>query len=264
MVTQMAINVVIVLTAAAGGDEAAAIFSTTVGNIIGIFLSPALILFYLGTSGDGDISLARVFYKLTIRVIVPLVIGLGLRLCFQKIATVVTNHKRKLKRCQEYALVFIVYTVFCQTFTEGTDAGAQDIVVTVFFQLFLLVAFMAISWLLLGQMSFSKEPKLRVMAVFGCSGKTISLGVPLINSIYEQDPQRGLYTLPLLIWHPLQLVIGSYLAPRLAKFIEEEEARSHPRDEEPPSPAATESSLGDKDPELAEEPETPPQEQSYA
>ena len=49
----------------------------------------------------------------------------------------------------------------------------------------------------------------------GCTHKTVAMGVPLINAIYEKDPNIGLYTLPLLIWHPMQLVIGSALAPRL-------------------------------------------------
>ena len=51
------------------------------------------------------------------------------------------------------------------------------------------------------------------------------MGVPLINAIYESNPNVGLYTLPLLIWHPMQLVIGSALAPRIANWVEREEDR---------------------------------------
>ena len=47
----------------------------------------------------------------------------------------------------------------------------------------------------------------------------------MINSIYETDPLLGLYTLPLLIWFPTQLLVGAYLAPKLLKFVEEEEKR---------------------------------------
>jgi sodium/bile acid cotransporter 7 len=35
----------------------------------------------------------------------------------------------------------------------------------------------------------------------------------------------GLYTLPLIIWHPLQLLIGSSLVPRLSAFVESETER---------------------------------------
>ena len=51
------------------------------------------------------------------------------------------------------------------------------------------------------------------------------MGVPLINAIYESNPNVGLYTLPLLIWHPMQLVIGSALAPRIADWVKREEDR---------------------------------------
>ncbi len=47
----------------------------------------------------------------------------------------------------------------------------------------------------------------------------------MINAIYESNPNVGLYTLPLLIWHPMQLVIGSALAPRISLWVEREEDR---------------------------------------
>lgn len=55
--------------------------------------------------------------------------------------------------------------------------------------------------------------------------KQVAMGVPLINAIYEDNPLVGLYTLPLLIWHPMQLVIGSYLAPKLFQWVQDEKIR---------------------------------------
>lgn len=103
----MAINIVIVLTASAKGDEAAAIFNATFGNIIGIFLSPVLILLYLGTSGD--VSLGTVFYRLTLRVIVPLVIGQVVQKLWVQARDFYRKHKRIFKKIQELSLIFIVY-----------------------------------------------------------------------------------------------------------------------------------------------------------
>ena len=50
------------------------------------------------------------------------------------------------------------------------------------------------------------SPKLRVMGLFGCTHRT-NRDVPLINAIYENNPAVG-HTLPLLIWHPMQLVLA--------------------------------------------------------
>jgi len=117
----MAINIVIVLTASAKGDEAAAIFNATFGNIIGIFLSPVLILLYLGTSGD--ISLGTVFYKLTLRVIVPLVIGQVAQKFWVQARDYYRKHKPIFKKVQELSLVFIVY---CGRFYATMVAGIVE------------------------------------------------------------------------------------------------------------------------------------------
>lgn len=61
---------------------------------------------------------------------------------------------------------------------------------------------------------------------------SVALGVPLINAIYETDPNLGSYTLPLLIWHPMQLVIGSFLAPRLLAFVQREKERLGIKDDD--------------------------------
>jgi len=218
----MAINVVIVLTASAGGDEAAAVFNATFGNIIGIFLSPVLILLYLGTTGD--ISLGDVFYKLTLRVIVPLIVGQVVQKVFKQVRDFFVKHKRRFKKLQEYCLVFIVYTVFCRTFEEDVGAGIGDTFLMILFQFLILILLMGVAWISL-RFLFHDEPELIVMGLFGCVQKTVALGVPLISSIYGGDPNEGLYTLPILIWHPMQLVVGSLLVPCLSRFIQEERER---------------------------------------
>lgn len=83
---------------------------------------------------------------------------------------------------------------------------------------------MAMAWISLS-FAFPNQPKLRVFGLFGCTHKTVAIGIPLINSIYGDNPAVGLYTLPLLIWHPIQLVLGTALSPRLAKFVARESER---------------------------------------
>ena len=96
--------------------------------------------------------------------------------------------------------------------------GAVDVVVMIVVQCLLLVASMGVAWFMLGLLNFDK--KLRVMGLYGCTHKTVAMGVPLITAIYEGGSQPlGLYLLPLLVWHPSQLVIGSFLAPRLLKWV---------------------------------------------
>lgn len=218
----LTINMCCVLTKSANGDEAAAIFNAAFGNMVGVFLSPVLILGYLGVTGD--INLVQIFYKLLLRVVVPVVVGQLLQKFSQPIMNFVKKYKPKFKQAQQYALVFIVYTVFCKTFQAESQSSVGQIFLMIFFQCILLVFFMGLAWFLL-KLFFPNKPGLRVMGLFGCTHKTVAMGVPLINAIYANSPLIGLYTLPLLIWHPMQLLIGSFLAPKLAAFVDSEKER---------------------------------------
>lgn len=165
----MAINVVIILSTSTGGDEAAAIFNSTFGNLVGIFLSPVLILMYIGQ--DSDINLVDVFYKLALRVVLPLVVGQVIQKFWVAARDFYMRHKRRFKKSQEYALVFIVYTVFCKTFTGGSTAGIGDVFTMIAFLFLLMTSLMVVAWYSL-RLLFPKEPELRVMGLFGCVQKT--------------------------------------------------------------------------------------------
>ena len=218
----MTINMVLVLTKASGGDESLAIVNAASGNLVGVFLSPVLILGYLGVTGD--IDLAEVFYKLALRVVLPVAVGQVIQKTMPQVVAFQKKHKKQFKKFQEYCLVFVVYTVFCRTFEDGSDSSIGDVFLMILFIFLFLISFMAIAWLALGLL-FPNAPEQRVMGLFGCTHKTVAMGVPLINAIYEDNSAVGLYTLPLLIWHPMQLVIGTFLAPRLAAFVEQEKIR---------------------------------------
>jgi hypothetical protein len=92
------------------------------------------------------------------------------------------------------------------------------------FQFISLILVTVVAWFAL-KVLFRDSPKLRVMGLYGCTHKTVAMGVPLINAIYADNPAVGLYTLPLLIWHPMQLVIGTFLSPRLERFAQSEMER---------------------------------------
>jgi sodium/bile acid cotransporter 7 len=118
----MAISMGTVLTRSSNGDEAAAIFNSAFANLAGVFISPALILGYLGTEGDMD--LVNVFYKLALKVLLPILVGQIVQKTSKAAVAYVKKYKKYFGLAQKYCLVFIVYTVFCKTFSKG---GQRDI-----------------------------------------------------------------------------------------------------------------------------------------
>ena len=225
----LTINMVLVLTSSSGGDEGAAIFNAAFGNLVGVFLTPALILMYIGV--EGDVELTDVFFKLACRVVLPIAVGQLLRNFYKPAVDWQKRNKKILKKVQEGILSFIVYTVFCKTFNSEQDATAVDAIVMIAVVFGILCLLMVLSWNVLGlPFMFRDEPKLRVMGLFGCTHKTVAMGIPLINAIYEDNDKVGLYTLPLLVWHPMQLFIGSSISSKLSLFVENEEGRLHAKE----------------------------------
>lgn len=213
----MTINMITVLTVSSDGCEASSVFNAAFGNVVGVLLSPLLILGYLGV--EGDLKVARIFLKLLLRVLVPIFIGQIL----QKFAKKYIDYVRPyFKSTQEWCLVFIIYTVFCSTFQREDVPEVGQVALMIVIQFALLVGVMILAWFSLAIL-FKNDPRLIVTGLFACTHKTVAMGVPLIHAIYEADPNVGLYTLPLLVWHPTQLLVGSFLAPRLAAYVKRKE-----------------------------------------
>eukprot|EP00584_Thalassiosira_punctigera_P024719 CAMPEP_0172553542 /NCGR_PEP_ID=MMETSP1067-20121228/51267_1 /TAXON_ID=265564 ORGANISM="Thalassiosira punctigera, Strain Tpunct2005C2" /NCGR_SAMPLE_ID=MMETSP1067 /ASSEMBLY_ACC=CAM_ASM_000444 /LENGTH=420 /DNA_ID=CAMNT_0013341749 /DNA_START=95 /DNA_END=1357 /DNA_ORIENTATION=+ len=214
------VSMVIVLTKSADGDEAAAVLNAALGSLLGVFVSPLLILSYTGVRGEVDV--AAVFLKLCLRVLVPVAAGQALQKRSRAVVAFVAKNKRQFKTCQEWALVLIVYTAFCKNFSSSqpVEIGASNLLWMALGQLFCLLLSMWSAWASL-KVLYRNEPRLRVMGFYGCHHKSVAMGIPMLNAIYENDPMLGIYTLPLLIWHPAQLMVGSSLAPKLAEGVED-------------------------------------------
>jgi uncharacterized protein with PQ loop repeat len=132
---------------------------------------------------------------------------------------------------------FIVYTVFCKEFqSHDQQIETSDIFIMIAFQFILMVSFMIFVWY--GLLRNVAAPQ-RVMGLFGCTQKTIAIGIPLINALYENSEDVALYTLPLLVWHPLQLVLGTLIAPTLAAYVVKQQEQAWRRRRRRPHVATT-------------------------
>lgn len=218
----LAVNAVSILTGACHGDEAVAIFNEAISNMIGVFLSPLLIRGYLGKTSNAD--LPTIFWKLILRVLVPLVIGQMLRY----LSTAVIEFRKRndfwFGRAQKYLLVFVEYTIFCTTFKKHLGSGIGDALILVLVVFILQVFFLSLAWII-SYYFYRDQPRLRIVGLFGPAAKTTSLGIPLILSLYQGNPRATIYTLPVLIWHPMLLIVGSIMTPCLRNWVDREVER---------------------------------------
>lgn len=213
----MPTNMMIVLTVSSKGDEAVALFLATIMNLLGVFVSPLLIFLYL--KEDSDIDFVNTYKTISLRVLLPVVVGITMQQTLNGAQEFADEYKGTFHILREKALVYVVYATFCATFMDESDSTGAQIVVMAISQVILLASTMIIAWILLF-IFFNRQPQLRVCGLFGCSTKTAALGIPLISAIYEDHPKLGIYTLPLLIWYPTQLIIGTVLSTRLSRFVD--------------------------------------------
>jgi sodium/bile acid cotransporter 7 len=213
----MPTNMMVVLAVAAKGDEAVSLFLATTMNLVGVFMTPLLVFIYLGE--NAEINFWNTYKTISLRVLLPVAAGLTMRLQIPGADTFIAENKRPFHKIRERALVYVVYTTFCSTFMSPSDSSGGQILIMALSQIILLCAAMVIAWILLF-IFFNRSPKLRVVGLFGCSTKTAALGIPLISAIYEDHPKLGIFTLPLLIWYPAQLIVGTMLSRRLGRFVD--------------------------------------------
>jgi sodium/bile acid cotransporter 7 len=115
-------------------------------------------------------------------------------------------------------LLGIVWNAFCNAFSSGLGLELKH-------SLFLLAMLPAVHVASLGVLlKFFGSPLLKisrgeaVAAAFCASQKTLAFGLPLINTIFEGNPNLAAYCAPLMFVHPLQMTFGSLLLPFIRSF----------------------------------------------
>jgi len=80
----------------------------------------------------------------------------------------------------------------------------------------------------LGLFAFFRQSKIvganpgeAVAATFCGSHKTLAFGLPLINTIFDGSPNLAAYCAPIMLIHPLQLILGSLFVPYFKRSVSE-------------------------------------------
>lgn len=206
----------VAMTAAARGNVPVAVFNATLSSIIGIFATPLLIGWRLHTSGAGA-PLGGVILDLVLWLLLPLALGQASR---PWLSTWAARNKKFINKVDRGTILFIIYTSFCDSIVRGIWSGKSEaVIVAVAGSALLFYAVFFITSGLARAARFNSGD--RIAAVFCGSKKSIAAGVPMAQLIFAGDPRLGLILLPLMIYHPLQLIICGVLAGRWARRPDE-------------------------------------------
>jgi solute carrier family 10 (sodium/bile acid cotransporter), member 7 len=202
----------VALTAVAKGNVPAAVFNATLSSLFGVFLTPLWLSITLGAAGRA-LPIVRVILDLCEWLVLPLFIGQLLRPLFGAFAT---RHKARLSVLDRITILLLVYTSFCDSVQAGVwRAGGNALFVSALASVAILAVVMLIVWHTSRALGFAHAD--RIVALFCGSKKTLASGVPMARLIFGADPGLAIILLPIMIYHPLQLVVGGWLAGRFTR-----------------------------------------------
>lgn len=207
----------VVFTQLARGKAAAALFNAVAGNIGGLLLTPALVVTMIGTGGfDVELEIWAVFARLGKLVILPLMLGQLLRLVLRE--DWLTRFSSRAPHINSLLVIWIVYLSFAHAFNA---AGLEGAWTAYLLPLLALIPFHGMLlggiWVVTDRLGFARES--RIAALFCAPQKTLALGLPMAVTCFAQRPELlAAVALPMIAYHPLQLIVASVLAQRLHAF----------------------------------------------
>jgi len=201
----------IALTSIANGNVAGAVCWVALSNVAGIVLTPLLFgaFAHLQTGGIAAGNVSQVLLEL----MVPFLCGHLLR---PWIGQWVERRRRLLAVTDRGSILFVVYAAFSSAVINGMWNGLSPIVMTV---TVLVVVLLLVTGLLAARvtpylMGFDRPD--RIVVMFCASQKSLIAAVPIANVFFHAS-MVGLVLIPIMIYLPLQFVVGAWLAKQYAK-----------------------------------------------
>ncbi|XP_066042617.1 sodium/bile acid cotransporter 7 isoform X2 [Chamaea fasciata] len=212
----------VILTKAVGGNEAAAIFNSAFGSFLGIVVTPLLLLLFLGSSSS--VPFTSIFSQLFMTVVVPLIIGQIVR---RYIKDWLERKKPPFGAISSCVLLMIIYTTFCDTFANpNIDLDKFSLIIVVFIIFSVQMSFMFLTFLFSTRNNSTFTPADTVAIVFCSTHKSLTLGIPMLKIVFAGYEHLSLISVPLLIYHPAQILLGSLLVPTIKSWMVSRQKRS--------------------------------------
>jgi sodium/bile acid cotransporter 7 len=200
----------IALTSIAQGNVAGAVCAATASSLIGLLVTPVLFGLMTHVHGGGiDLSgMWMVFAEL----LLPFIAGHLLR---PWVGAWAARNRSVLAVTDRGSILLVVYTAFSAAVVHGIWHHLPPAMLGV---MALVVAALLAAGLLIaraGARACGFDHADEVAMVFCGSQKSLVSGIPIASVLFS-GPTLGLIVLPIMIYHPLQLVVCAWLARRYA------------------------------------------------
>lgn len=206
----------IAFTSVAQGNVAGAVCSASFSNIVGMFITPILVAFFiLGQSQHGFDPTSSIM-QITLLLLVPFILGQILR---PWVFPQMKKMPEIVKFFDQGSILMVVYGAFSSAVVAGlwhqvslTTLLLLIIACSVLLTLVMLLALFVPRWI-----GFDKADQ---KTIFFCgSKKTLASGVPMAQILFIGQP-IGMIVLPIMIFHQIQLMVCGIVANMWSKQVE--------------------------------------------
>lgn len=213
----------VILTRACGGNVAAAVFNSVVGSFLGLFLTPLSLRMWLGVSASIPVIDTVMYLLLT--VLLPLCAGhLYQRRGHSQVSV---PQGSSLAVVGQWMLLLIIYSTFCDMFRSSKlEELLPRMASTIFIVVCMQCALLCATWWVCQRWLVGWFTRGDTLAIMFCSThKSLTLGLPILRILVSEVTALGELALPLLVYHPLQMVLGGTLTPRLTAWAQHKSHR---------------------------------------
>jgi solute carrier family 10 (sodium/bile acid cotransporter), member 7 len=200
----------IAFTALARGNVAAAICSAAASNLIGLFITPALLALLAGAAGE-TLS-AGTITSLAWQLVLPFFAGQALH---TRLGPWLTRNKAPMAFVDRGSILLVVYSAFSAAVIGGLwqQLPAANLALLLVVDIALLAVVMGVAILGSRLLGFSREDEIAIL--FCGSKKSLISGLPLAGVLFPAA-SVGVLVVPLMLFHQVQLIACAVLARRYA------------------------------------------------
>lgn len=210
----------VVMVSIAHGNMPAAIFNASISSLLGVFITPLWMQFYLSTSAGEGLDLTHVIFGLILQVLLPVALGLFLHHRFGWFSE---KYKKSLRIFDQLVILMIIYTSFCDSFAgdmfSGFSWGNLLLLGAGMFGLF--ASMYAVILVFCRILRFSREDY--ITALFCGSKKSLVHGTVMSKVLFANLGSMGIILLPTMLYHALQLIVASIIAQTMGRRYENKE-----------------------------------------
>ena len=198
----------IAFTSVAKGNVAAAVCSASFSNLIGMFITPALVSFFIFGQSRHDYDPTASILQITLLLLVPFILGQLLRSWVYPYMLKVPSI---VKTFDQGTILMVVYGAFSSAVVAGL--WHQVNLLTLFYLVLacsvLLTIIMLLGLFVPVWLGFNRADQI---TIFFCgSKKTLASGVPMAQILFSGQP-LGMIVLPIMIFHQIQLMVCGVIA----------------------------------------------------